>query len=74
MNVELHKIDIACGLHAILGQVASMSQDPCLRGWSLRILGVPTCGDRTLLDPSRNGKVPILDFTVVNLRRRQGIR
>ncbi len=40
----------------------------------LGILAVPTCGDRTLPDPSLCGKVPILGFTVVNLRRRQGIR
>ncbi len=38
------------------------------------ILAVPTCGDRTLPDPSLSGKVPVLDITVVNLRYRQGIR
>ncbi len=38
------------------------------------ILAVPTCGDRTLPDPSLRGKVPILDFTVVNLQHIQGSR
>ncbi len=38
------------------------------------ILEVPTCGDRTFPDPSLNGKVTILDFTMENLRHRQGIR
>ncbi len=38
------------------------------------ILAVPTCGDRTLPDPSLSGKVPVRDFTVVNLRHIQGIR
>ncbi len=77
MNGELGKIDIACGLHAILGKVAGIQpsgSQPSIRGWSLGIPGVPTCGDRTLPNPSRSGKVPILDFTMVNLRRRQGIR
>ncbi len=38
------------------------------------ILAVPTCGDRTLPDPSLLGKVPILGFTVVNLRHLHEIR
>ncbi len=38
------------------------------------ILEVPTCGDRTPPDPSLNGKVPVLDFTVVNLRHLHEIR
>ncbi len=38
------------------------------------ILAVPTYGDRTLPDPSLCGKVPVLDFTMVNLRHLQGIR
>ncbi len=38
------------------------------------ILAVPTCGDRTLPDPSLSDKVPVLDFTMVNLRHFQGIR
>ncbi len=38
------------------------------------ILGVTTCGDRTLPNPSLSGKEPILDFTVVNLWHLHEIR
>ncbi len=38
------------------------------------ILGVPTCGDRTLPNPSLSGKVPILNSTVVNLSHLHEIR
>ncbi len=76
MNIELLKVDIACGLQAIMGQVAGMSQDQSpLLAWL--VVGNPRSAllwRPALPYPSLSGKVPILDFTVVNLRCLQGIR